>query len=72
MISPELQSKLFAWRQKAAAGTLSIEEMREAIALLREGRSAAQTAGREAAASKRASSKAPARSADDLLSELGL
>ena len=41
MISPELQSRVQVWRQKANAGTLSIDEMREAIAALRGGRLAA-------------------------------
>ena len=72
MLDPETQSKISNWRRRAAAGeTLSIEEMREAILLLRQGRLSASQA---AATSKRSSggrSKAPTKSADDLLSELG-
>jgi len=64
VISPELQSRVQVWRQKANAGTLSIDEMREAIAALRGGRLAA------ANATKTTRAKGPAKSADDLLTEL--
>lgn len=69
MISPELQTKIALWRQKAALDTLSIDEMREAIAALRGSRRAASEAS---AASKRSSprTKAPAQSADDMLKAL--
>lgn len=66
MITPELQSKIAVWRQKAAADTLSIDEMREAIAALRGSRRSAV----EASAASKRSSKSPARSADDMLGEL--
>jgi hypothetical protein len=65
--TPEMQTKVAEWRAKAAAGTLSLEETREAIKLLRESRTAALTAS--AAGAKK--SKGPPRSADDLLGELG-
>jgi len=64
VISPELQSRVQVWRQKANAGTLSIDEMREAIAALRGGRLAA------ANTAKTPRAKGPAKSADDLLTEL--
>lgn len=63
-ISPELQNKIAQWRQKAAAGTLTIEETREAIIALRSGR---QGASYDAKSPKRS-----AKSADDMLGELGL
>ncbi len=63
-ITPELQNNLAIWRQKAAAGTLSIEEMREAVKLLRAGR---VSASYEVKGPKKAS-----KSADELLGELGL
>ena len=66
MISPELSMRMATWRQKASAGTLSIEEMREAIAALRGSRRTAA----EAAPAKRSSSRGPARSADDMLKDL--
>jgi hypothetical protein len=67
MISPELQQKIAGWRQKALDGTITIEEQREALKLMREGRLAAAQAS---AAGKRAKAKAAVPNADDLLSEL--
>ncbi len=66
-MSPEIQAKIAEWRDKAQRGVLSVDEMREAIRLLREDRvTAAQTASR---AKKAATAAIP--SADDLLAELG-
>lgn len=66
--SPELQAKIAIWRQKAIEGTLTAEEMKEAIVALRQGRvSAAATSD----ASRRAKAKVAIPTADDLLSELG-
>jgi len=66
-LSPEMQSKVQLWRQKAREGTLTTEERREAIQLLRQDRiGAAQTS--TASRAKKAP-KAPIN-ADDLLSEL--
>lgn len=64
VIPPEVQNKISQWRQKAIAGTLSLEEMREAIIALRMGRRSAVV---EAASKSR---KGPSKSAEDLLSEL--
>lgn len=68
--SQELQAKIQLWRQKAREGTLTQEEMREAIAALRQDRIGA--AGTSATSRER---KAAARAqknvnSDDLLSEL--
>ena len=68
-ITPEMQSKLAIWRQKASEGTISIDEMRQAVRELRAGR---QAAIQSASAAKKSSSKAPARSVDDLLGELNI
>lgn len=65
MISPELQSKIAHWQQKAVAGTLTMEEQREAVRLIRGDRINAGTAAASSA------KKRPAKSAEDLLSELG-
>jgi hypothetical protein len=67
-MTPELQSKVLLWRQKAADGTLSIEEMKEAVLALREGRVSASAASDKSRA-KKAAKAIP--SADDLLNELG-
>ena len=63
----DLQNKIAAWRLKAADGTLTLEEMKEAIIHLRQGRVAAVTAS---AAAKRKKSIAEIPQADDLLGEL--
>ena len=68
MITPELQSKIAMWRAKANAGTLPIEEMREAIVVLRAGRRAAESASTSSKRTSRA--KIPTRSADDMLGDL--
>ena len=67
MISPELSAKIAVWRQKSLDGTITIEEQREAVRLMREGRLAAAQAS---SASKRIKAKAEVPSADDLLNEL--
>lgn len=67
VVPPELQSKIAVWRAKALDGTISLDEMREAVILLRGGRKAAQEAS-EASGKK---AKKPARAVDDMLSELG-
>lgn len=68
-MSPELQSKISIWRAKAAAGTLTQEEMREAIVALRADRVGAAIASDK---SKRAKAKAEIPDAGDLLKEMGL
>ena len=65
---PETQAKMAVWRQKAQDGTLTVDEMKEAIIILRAGRLAAASAS---APAKRAKAKADIPAADDLLSELG-
>lgn len=67
-ISPEMQSKVAIWRAKAGAGTLTEEEMVEAIKGMREGRYGAAVASDQA---KRKAAKAVVPDADDLLKELG-
>lgn len=64
VISPELQAKLAIWKQKAISDTLTIEEMREAITLLRGDRRSASEA------TKRTKAKKAVKSADELLGEL--
>lgn len=66
-MNPEVQSQIATWRQKAAEGTLTIEEMRQAIALIRGDRRGAATASE---ASRRKAAKKEIPSAEDLLKEL--
>ena len=67
MISPELAAKISLWRAKSLDGTITMEEMREAVKQMREGRLAASQAS---ANSKRSKAKAAVPNADDLLNEL--
>lgn len=69
-VPPELQSKITLWRQRMADGTITLDEMREAILSLRGGRKAALEANEASAKGTRA--KRPARNADDMLKELDL
>lgn len=64
----ELQAKISSWRLKAAEGTLSLEEMKEAIIHLRAGRTAASVAAQ--ATKRTAAKRAVAPPAEDLLGEL--
>ena len=67
-MSPELQSKISIWRAKAVAGTLSVEEMKEAIRALRQDRVGASIASET---SRRKTAKAASPDANDLLAEMG-
>lgn len=67
-ISPETQSKLEYYRRREADGSITIEEMREVVRLLRSDRLNAATA---AAASGRKSTRKTSASTESLLSELG-
>lgn len=67
MISPELQSKFASWRAKAADGTLTEDEMREAIASLRVSRLAAASS---ASTSKKRAALREIPKAEDLLGEM--
>lgn len=70
---PELLNKLSTWRSKAADGSLTIEEMREAIKVLRANRmSTAEAAAKSKSGGGSRSKKAPAApiNAADLLSQL--
>lgn len=66
--SLELQSKIALWRQKAADGTLTQDEMREAILAVRAGRMSAEAAS---ATSKRKKAIAAVPNADDMLAGMG-
>lgn len=65
----ELQAKISSWRLRAADGTLTLEEMKEAVKYLRAGRLGAATAAASAARTrKKAIAEIP--SAGDMLNEL--
>lgn len=67
MLSPEIQTKLAVWRAKALDGTLTMEEQREAIIILRESRRSASV---YAAEGKAKAKKGPTKSADELFGML--
>lgn len=67
MYDPQVQSQISIYRQKAIEGTLTLDEMKTAVKMLREGRETAQSAAK-ASAKK---SKAPVN-VDNLLGELGI
>lgn len=69
-MTPEMQAKIQLWRQKAREGTLTQDEMREAMAALRQERvNAAATS--EKSRAKKATTRAKANiNSDDLLGEL--
>lgn len=71
----EFQMKLEEWRRKARDNQLTIEEMREAILFMRQGRvhAAQMKAKRAATGSPRTTKeKAAALDSDALLGELGI
>jgi hypothetical protein len=68
-ISPEISAKVVVWRQRALEGSMTIEEMRNAIIILREGRVSAAYASDTARTAK---AKKVILNADDLLDEMNL
>lgn len=66
--SPEIIAKIAVWRAKAAAGDMSVEEYREAIAAIRGDRKSAAVASEN---SKRKKAAAVIPDAKALLGELG-
>ena len=68
MTNPELNAKISVWRQAAIDGTLSQDDLREAIEALRGDRRSAAVASDK---SRRAKEVREIPSADDLLAELG-
>lgn len=66
-ITPEIQAKISLWRQKCQDGSITLDEMKEAILIMRAGRKSAATASDGA---RRKQAKAAIPNADDMLSEL--
>jgi len=66
MYSPEDNALIVSYREKAAQGTLSKEELTHAVSLLRQARMSAV----QSAAKKRSTATKQTRNADDLLNEL--
>jgi hypothetical protein len=69
-MTPEVSARISILRQKALDNTLTLEECKEGILLLRQGRVSAAYASEKSRAKKTAA-KVAIPSAEDLLSELG-
>jgi hypothetical protein len=69
MATAELQSKMILWRQKCIDGTITKEDLTEAMKALRGERDSAATS---TVAKRTARAKAAIPSAEDLLAELGM
>lgn len=67
ILSIETQMKVAEWRQKAREGTLSIEESREALRMLREDRVSAGVGTAKAAKSRSVKAQAAAVDTSALL-----
>jgi ribosome biogenesis GTPase A len=67
MQDAETLNRIAEWRSKALAGTITVDEMKAAVIILRESRRAAFT---EATTRKSLSRKAPARDVDSMLDDL--
>lgn len=67
-MQPETQGRLAILRAKAVDGTLTLEEMKEAIVMMRGDRASSV---RNSDSSRKAKVKAAIPSADDMLNELG-
>lgn len=68
-MTPETIAQLILWRAKAVDGTLTQEEMKASVLLMREDRKRAGPSTGEA--SRRKKAKAEIKSADEMLDELG-
>ena len=69
-MTPEQQMRFSTLRAKARAGELTMEEQREAIAILREDRIGASVASSRARTAKATGAAKAAINSDDLLAEL--
>ena len=67
--SPEEQTKIAIWRQRSIDGTLTIDDCRDYVTLMRKGRMGAAKASE---ASRKSRAKKEVRSAEDLLKGLGV
>ncbi len=69
-MTPDLQMKVSLWRQRLLAGTITKEEMIEAVSILREGRRSAAAASATSAKTRATAAAKPVINGDDLLGEM--
>jgi hypothetical protein len=70
MISSEVTQRLAELRHKQLSGTITLEELREGVALMRNNRMSAAAASSGSASKKRTAAAKANINSDDLLSEL--
>lgn len=70
-MSPEVVQRISILRQKMIDGTATVEELKEAVTLMRGDRKAAAAAPSGSSASRKKMAKAEIKSADEMLDELG-
>lgn len=68
-MSPDTLARIEHWRRKAVDGTLTTDEMKQAVLDMREDRKRAGPSTGEASRRKKAKAEIP--SADDMLDEMG-
>lgn len=71
IIPPDLQARIAQLRAKSLEGTITLEEMREAVAAVRAGRLGAQAAAAKSGVGGGRVKREP-KSADALFAELGM
>ncbi len=71
-MTPEIQARILTIKQKMLDNTATIDELREGINLMREGRKhEVSSAARSSADGRRKQVKAEIKTADEMLDELG-
>lgn len=68
-MSPEIIAKISIWRQAASEGNLTVDQMREAVNLIRGDRKTAAVSSEQA---RKTRAKKEIKSAEDMLKELGV
>ncbi len=72
-MTPELQAQVAVWRARALEGTLTLDELKQSTALLREGRvTAAQASDSAKRSARQKKAKATVLSAEEMEKELGI
>lgn len=69
-MAPEVAAKISVIRQKMVEGTATLDELKEAVILMRSDRKVA-AASSPSGTARRAKAKAEIKSADEMLNELG-
>lgn len=68
-MTPEVSAQIAIWRHKTNEGTITVEEMRQAVDLIRGSRKSAAISSEQA---RKTRAKKEIKSADEMLGELGI